>query len=95
MVEAANRHFPGQERHVNNMSSGIFNTFNGIGEVIGPMYGAAMYERIGFRSTSDTIMLICFTYALIFFLFGLSDNVVEPESGTNYSVDYNAKRIVN
>ena len=71
MVEAANKHFPGQERHVNNMSSGIFNTFNGIGEVIGPMYGAAMYERVGFRSTSDTIMLICFTYALIFFLFGL------------------------
>ena len=40
------------------MSSGIFNTFNGLGEVIGPMYGAAMYDSVGFRATSDTISLI-------------------------------------
>ena len=77
------------------MSSGIFNTFNGLGEVFGPMFGASMYDHMGFRSTSDTIMLICFSYSLIFFLFGLQDTAVEPESDRNFEVDFNAKRIVN
>ena len=31
MVEGALVHFPGQEREVNNMSSGIFNSFLGLG----------------------------------------------------------------
>lgn len=49
MVERAIKKYPGQELHVNNMSAGIFNTMNGVGEVIGPLYGAAAYERLGFR----------------------------------------------
>ena len=76
------------------MSSGIFNTFNGLGEVIGPMYGAAMYDSVGFRATSDTISLICFAYALVFFLFGMSEMVTEQEEPKMLS-DYNSKEIVN
>ena len=56
------------------MSAGIFNTMNGVGEVIGPLYGAYAFEGMGFRATSDTICLTCLTYALIFFFFGLETN---------------------
>ena len=73
MVETANKYYPNQQLKVNNMSSGIFNTFLGLGEVIGPLFGAAMCEKISFRKTSDTIALICVAYALIFFLFGFYD----------------------
>ena len=93
MVEQAIRKFPGQELHVNNMSAGIFNTMNGVGEVIGPMYGAAAYESMGFRSTSDTICLICLAYVIIFFTFGLEPIEVEPESLFNQ--DVNSKKIIN
>lgn len=62
------------------MSAGIFNTMNGVGEVIGPMYGAAAYEHFGFRQTSDTISLICIAYVLIYFTFGLEPIEYEPEA---------------
>ena len=76
------------------MSAGIFNTMNGVGEVIGPLYGAAAFESVGFRSTSDTICLICLAYALIFFLFGLETIDADPESQL-LDQDYNSKKLVN
>ena len=78
MVETANKYYPSQQSKVNNMSSGIFNTFLGLGEVIGPLFGATMCEKVSFRKTSDIIALICVAYALIFFLFGLYDPRVQP-----------------
>jgi len=80
MVELAMRRFPGQDLHVNNMSAGIFNTMNGVGEVIGPMYGAAAYEHMGFRQTSDTICLICIAYVLVYFTFGLDPMDADPQT---------------
>ena len=97
MVEFANSNFPGQENHVNNMSAGMFNTFMGLGEVIGTIYGALLFDHLGFRGVCDSISIICFSYALIFFLFGLSDNVVKPEEAdvTLFDRDYNSKNIIN
>jgi hypothetical protein len=51
---------------VNNLSSGVFNTANGLGEVIGPLFGAAMYEQSGFKMTSDVTSLITFFYVFVF-----------------------------
>ena len=97
MVEVGTRNYPGQELHVNNMSAGIFNTFNGIGEVIGPLYGATAYERMGFRSTSDTVTLICFAYALLFFMLGLEPFVSSQlrDRHSPINLDYNSKDSIN
>ena len=89
MVETANKYYPNQQRKVNNMSSGIFNTFLGLGEVIGPLFGASMCEKISFRKTSDIIALICVAYALVFFLFGFYDPNVQPHVADNNLVLYN------
>ena len=51
---------------MNNLSSGVFNTANGLGEVIGPLFGAALYRQSGFRATSDMTALIVFVYVMIF-----------------------------
>ena len=40
---------------------------NGLGEVIGPLFGAQMYERVGFRMTSDLTAIVAFAYVLTFF----------------------------
>jgi MFS family permease len=66
MCESVSAHYPNQVSRVNNLSSGVFNTANGLGEVIGPMFGAAMYEEYGFRMTSDVTALITFFYVLAF-----------------------------
>jgi len=66
MVECVIGHYPNQVSRVNNLSSGVFNTANGLGEVIGPMFGAALYEDYGFRTTSDITALITFGYVLVF-----------------------------
>jgi len=66
MVESVIVYYPNQVSRVNNLSSGVFNTANGLGEVIGPMFGAALYEDHGFRTTSDVTALITFGYVLVF-----------------------------
>ena len=74
------------------MSSGIFNAFLGLGEVIGPLFGASMCEKISFRKTSDIVALICVAYALVFFLFGFYDPNVQPQVAENNLVLYNEKK---
>ena len=66
MVESVTAYYPNQVSRVNNLSSGVFNTANGLGEVIGPMFGAALYEDYGFRVTSDVTSAITFCYVLVF-----------------------------
>ena len=57
---------------VNNLSAGLFSSSAGLGEVIGPLFGAAMYERSGFRFTSDITAMVTFFYAFSF-MFVLSN----------------------
>lgn len=40
MVESVIPLYPGQEETINDLSSGLFNMFLGIGQVIGPLFGA-------------------------------------------------------
>ena len=56
--------YPGRSR--NNLSSGVFGATSGLGEVIGPLFGAAVYEKSGFRMTSDLVAMVTFFYAFVF-----------------------------
>ena len=67
MVEATIPQYPGQEREVNDLSSGIYNSFLGFGQVIAPAFGSILTERIGFRLTSDIVAIICFVFTLLYF----------------------------
>ena len=42
MAESASERFPGQEKEVNSMSAGLFQSFLGIGFLIAPMYGSIL-----------------------------------------------------
>lgn len=66
MVESVNSVYPTQVGRVNNLSSGIFCATSGLGEVIGPLFGASMYEQSGFRMTSDLTAMVTFFYAFVF-----------------------------
>ena len=70
MVESMLPLYPGQEREVNETSSGIFNAFLGLGQVMAPAYGSTMMEHFGFRLTTDWVAIIALSFALIYFIFG-------------------------
>lgn len=45
MIESVMIHYPpSAEFEINNLSSGIFNMFLGLGQVLGPMYGSIVSE---------------------------------------------------
>ena len=48
--------------------------------MIGPLFGAALYEDYGFRTTSDVTALITFGYVLVFiFILTRATALPEPE----------------
>jgi len=49
------------------MASGIFSASLGVGQCLGPVYGAAMYKRIGFAWTTDTIAIATLVFGVVYF----------------------------
>ena len=49
------------------MISGIFAAFLGIGQCIGPIYGAFAFKRIGFQWTTDTVAFASLAFGIIYF----------------------------
>ena len=62
--------FPGQEREVNDLTAGFFNSFLGLGQVLAPTYGSFMTETVGFRLTVDIVAIFFVTFGLIYFVLG-------------------------
>ena len=53
----------------NNLNSGIFNACLGIGQILGPLFGATVYAKLNFRLTQDIMALICITFSILYFIF--------------------------
>ena len=68
MVESTIPLYPGQEREVNNLSSGIYNSFLGFGQVIAPIYGSFIVEAVGFRMGADIVAILCFVFSALYFI---------------------------
>lgn len=67
MVESTIPLYPNQEREVNNLSAGVYNSFLGFGQVVAPAFGAIVTEAVGFRMTADIVALVCFLFSIIYF----------------------------
>ena len=69
MIAAANKRFKGeQKQRVNTLASGLFNASLGVGQTVGPIIGALLYEYFGFRETQDMIACFCICYGLLYFI---------------------------
>ena len=68
MVEATVPLYKGQERRINDLSAGIFNSFLGFGQVIAPAYGTFVTEAVGFRTATDIAAILCFAFAIVYFV---------------------------
>ena len=71
MIESVVPHFPEDaEAEINNISSGMFNMFLGIGQIMGPMYGAIVATKYDFRFCSDSVAMISLIFSIIYYIFG-------------------------
>lgn len=70
MLDSVTPLYPKQEERVNDLSSGIFNSFLGIGLISGPIYGSLMASATSFQYTCDSVSFICLGFALSYFVLG-------------------------
>ena len=70
MIESVLPEYPMEaETQINDISSGIFNMFLGLGQIIGPMFGATVTQLIGFETCCDIVAMICLLYSILYYLF--------------------------
>jgi MFS family permease len=71
MIESVLPHYPPEcECEINNLSSGLFNMFLGLGSIMGPMAGAELTRAYGYRATCDIVAVICLIYAILYYVCG-------------------------
>lgn len=91
---------------LNNVSSGYFNSFLGVGEAIGPICASVLTHNFGFRSSEDILGSVLCLYCIFFFLlcgrfdifqFAKAEDNVLPEDTddmfakvTKQGVEYNS-----
>ena len=56
--------------HANNLLSGLFNCWFGIGQALGPLFGSVIYQTIGFRALCDITAGISVAVSILYFIFG-------------------------
>lgn len=71
MIESVLPYYPeSADAQINDLSSGIFNMFLGIGQVIGPLFGSYVTSHYGFRYCSDLVSVIRLVFAIMYYMFG-------------------------
>lgn len=69
MLEAIEGKFNENESEkAGNYTAAIFNMGLGLGQVIGPLFGASVYDAIGFRNLEDLTCLLCMGFAILYFI---------------------------
>lgn len=69
MIETALPLYPAYcESQINDISSGLFNMFLGLGQILGPLFGAQMTENYGFQTCCDYVAIICLVFALLYYV---------------------------
>jgi len=71
MLEVAKEKYPGCNMHaVGDLTGALLNTALGLGQVLGPLYGAITYAALDFRLTQDIMAIVCILFGTLYFLLG-------------------------
>ena len=70
MIDSASEKFPQSNiNDINDVSSGLFNMFLGIGQICGPIISSSITKNFGFKTSCDTVAVISFIFGIIYFMF--------------------------
>mmetsp|Transcript_16097 Transcript_16097/g.27194 ORF Transcript_16097/g.27194 Transcript_16097/m.27194 type:complete len:149 (+) Transcript_16097:1309-1755(+) len=68
MIEAVLPEYPPEaEIEINDISSGIFNMFLGIGQIAGPLFGSLMTRSYGYKACCDCVSIICLLFSILYY----------------------------
>jgi hypothetical protein len=67
--------------------SGLYGTFFSIGQILAPILGGIIKYAIGYRATTDVMMLACLGWAIIFFVFNVGCNIYSKEKEIHESIE--------
>ena len=56
--------------HANNLLGGLMNCCFGVGQGLGPLFGSAIYQTMGFRALCDTTAGLTVLFSILYFIFG-------------------------
>jgi len=69
MLDSVQKKYPKDlHNQVNDISSGLFNMFLGIGLILGPIYSSMMTKHYGFKECGDSIAFISFGFGTIYYI---------------------------
>ena len=68
MINDAVEGYPKQKNEVTDMSSGIFNSMLGIGQMLGPIYGSNITNVFNFRIWADSVGVVNVIYGIVFLI---------------------------
>ena len=84
MIESVLPLYPeSAETQINDISSGIFNMFLGIGQIIGPLYGSIVTAEYGFRYCCDLVSIICLVFAISYYVLADGQEAIQNSRWTN------------
>ena len=67
MTKRAKELCPDEKERCGDYCAAIFNTSLGIGQTVGPIYGAYFTEIVGFQGTQDIVSFLCLVLAVLYF----------------------------
>ena len=71
MLEVAEERYPDcNMQTVGDLTGALLSTSLGLGQVLGPLYGAMTYSALNFRLTQDILAIFCISFATLYFLLG-------------------------
>ena len=59
--------YPEGSDEISDFCAATLNTFIGMGQALGPVYGANMTAALGFRVAQDGVSVACLAYAVLYF----------------------------
>ena len=89
MIESVINEYPEDcEQQLNDLISGMFNMFLGIGQILGPLIGSNLCTMFGFRIMCDIVALICLTFAILYYMICDGGEAISESEWTNEHPDY-------
>lgn len=88
MIESVLPHYPEElGPAINDLASGMFNMFLGLGQVMGPILGTYLCDAFGFRMCCDVVALVCLAYSLLYYVICDGTEALASSSWENFDMD--------
>ena len=88
MINDVVKSFPTQKIKASDISSGIFSSMLGFGQMLGPIYGSYITDIFSFRAWADSVGVIIIIYSIVYIIFWKWHTFYSKHHWTNQSKEF-------